>query len=826
MESFYHLVVVDQQIRGMLIIVAICGSGILTATAILGHTFNMKSQSIRRAWLVMAGLVTGVSFSAILLTGVAALGARAGTTTGPDMDHIIVEGVASLLFMTALVLAWRGLTGGSAASADDGQLAEALDELAHVQAHHRAYVELNPQIAWMADAEGRITEIGPLWAEQVGLDLESGLGYGWTQAVHPDDLPTVQALWADVVKNQSDAADVRYRIRMANGMYRWYRARARPHRGEDGKVLAWYGTLEDIHDHVIAETALRQSEERYRLAAEAGNDVIWDCSLPTGITTWSGAYKKVLGYPELDQATHFDWWIERIHPDDRERVLANQRRALESGQKFWLEEFRFRTAKGTFIDTKARSVIVRGDKGVAVRLVGSILDITKQKQAQAELNWAAYHDHLTRLPNRALFGVRIQAAIDAACDSGDPVALMILDLNGFKEMNDSLGHAAGDRVLVEVARRLSSCIPEGATAARLGGDEFAIILPGLSAADEYRPVADALKRCFEVPVQIEELRIPVSFSVGVAVWPRDGFEPGDLLIAADLALYAAKADMPGSVREFSPSLKVASERRTRMLVMARAGLDEDRIVPFYQPKVNLQTGQIDGWEALLRVAENSQVLPPAAIEAAFSDAEMSVRLTDRMICGIFADIARWRADGLEPGRIAVNVSAGDFRAPSLPARLEDAARAHRQGLAQIDIEVTETVLIGQLGPEVARMLEELRGLGVMVALDDFGTGYASLSHLQQFPVDVIKIDKSFIDRIEDSTPGATAVIDAVLQMARRLGMQTVAEGVETIAQARYLRARGCTLGQGFLFSKPVPASQVPSLLRGKAYGHWEFGGVG
>ncbi|NRC56279.1 EAL domain-containing protein [Neoaquamicrobium sediminum] len=281
--------------------------------------------------------------------------------------------------------------------------------------------------------------------------------------------------------------------------------------------------------------------------------------------------------------------------------------------------------------------------------------------------------------------------------------------------------------------------------------------------------------------------------------------------------------MPGTVLEFTPSLKGAAERRSNMLKLARQALEEDRIIPFYQPKIDLRTGRVMGWEALLRIRSlNNEILPPSEIAAAFLDSEIAVQLTDRMFARVFSDLADWQAAGINPGRIAVNVSAADFRQNALADRLQSHPNVAGQSLSAIDIEVTETVLIGQLGPEVSRMLRELRTLGVMVALDDFGTGYASLTHLQEFPVDVIKIDRSFIERIDASDPKATAVIDAVLQMAKRLGMQTVAEGIETVEQARYLRARGCSIGQGYLFDRPLPAADVPRTLSAQSKGQWEF----
>lgn len=800
----------------------------LSLAALAGHLLVRWKDKIF-AWPAALGLFSAVislhfiAMSGVtIVSGVPASDEHRWTASADTLATIVV--VAFLVMLgTAITYTWHSERLSRATAEEQRRLIQALEELRQTQDHHRAYVELSPQIAWVADPQGRVTEIAPGWGGLVGIPHEQGLDEGWAKVVHPDDLPAVTALWREAVEKGDGAlADTRYRIRLADGSYRWYRARARPRRDDSGAIIAWYGSLEDIHDQVLAESSLRASEERYRLASRATNDVIWEWSFEDQRATWAGAHKKVLGYPELNKDTSLDWWLDRIHPEDRPRVLASQAKALDEGADYWHEEYRFLIASGDWIDVKSRCVIVRNVDGQPDRLVGSMLDITQQKRTELELNWAAHHDPLTRLPNRAFYRKRKRAAIDAARQSGQCVALIVLDLNSFKELNDTLGHAAGDRVLEQTAERLVSSVPPDATVARLGGDEFAILLPSLLTPDAYAEHVARISENLSEPFTFGDLRIPVNYCAGVAVWPRDG-EPSELLIAADLALYAAKAQLPGSIVEFTPTLKGASERRSKMLAAARQALEQDRVIPFYQPKIDLQTGVIMGWEALLRIrGEDERIMPPSELEAAFTDPEITVKLTDRMFTRVFADVAEWKAKGVDAGRIAVNVSAGDFRQNGLADRLRTAAGAAGQSLSSIDIEVTETVLIGQLGPEVSRMLQELRALGVMVALDDFGTGYASLTHLQQFPVDVIKIDRSFIERIDAGEPKATAVIDAMLQMARRLGMQTVAEGIETRNQAQYLRARGCTIGQGFLFSRPVPASEVPTIMTGGASARWGF----
>lgn len=801
----------------------------LSLGALSGWLF-VKGKDDVLAWpavLAFFGAVLSLHFVAmagvtIVPGGVLDLTGWTGTS---DELAAMVVGSFLLLLVAAVSVTWQSVNAARITAQQQAHLLEALDTLRRSEAHHRAYVELNPQIAWVADPQGQITEIAPLWEDLVGVSLEEGYGEGWKRVLHPDDLPAIVAMWDEAVRTgDEDRVDARYRVRLVNGSYRWFRVRARPRHDEDGSILAWYGSLEDIHDQVLAEEALRSSEERYRLASRATNDVIWDWSFEDQRATWAGAHKKVLGYPELQGHTDLSFWLDRIHPDDLPRVIASQTSALETGADYWHEEYRFLTASGEWIDTRSRCVIVRNEDEEPVRLVGSMLDITQQKKAETELHWAAFHDPLTKLPNRSLYQLRLQTAVENARHDNNFVALIVLDMNGFKELNDTLGHAAGDKVLVEMAGRLSENLPEEATVARLGGDEFAVILPDLPTDTFQAGMVERLSHILIDTVEYTGLSIPVSFCGGVALWPRDAREPDELLIAADLALYDAKAKMPGTITEFTPSLRVAAEDRAAMLGRARSALNDDRVVPFYQPKVDLHSGKIMGWEALLRIAgEDGEIYPPSRITAAFSDPEITVKLTDRMLSRVFSDLAKWRATGVEVGRLAINVSAGDFRQHTLAERIVAHASQHGQTLAEIDIEVTEGVLIGQLGPEVSRKLEELRSMGVMVALDDFGTGYASLTHLQKFPVDVIKIDKSFIDQLDYRDAKATAVTDAILQMAKRLDMQTVAEGVETLEQARYLKARGCTIGQGYLFSRPLPASEVPTFMSTPEFQHWEFG---
>jgi diguanylate cyclase (GGDEF)-like protein/PAS domain S-box-containing protein len=726
----------------------------------------------------------------------------------------VVIVASTAIIAAALALSFQRVA--KATGRERSAMAMALAALRTSEAHHRASVELNPQIPWVADANGNVIEIAPRWGELVGASADRALGTGWADVVHPEDLPGVQQTWKAVTESgRPDGADTRYRIKVKDGGYRWFRVVARPRVAPNGGIIAWYGSLEDIDDQVKAELALRDSEERYRLASRATNDVIWDWSADTTRITWAGAFSKVFGYTDFQGGdTPLAWWRERIHPDDRDRVWSDQVAAItDRGRDHWDHEYRFLRADGEYINVYSRGYLQRDASGRTKRVVGSIMDITVHKRREEELQWSANHDPLTGLPNRALYAERLEAAIAQSRSYGGQVALVVADLNNFKTLNDTLGHAVGDAALREVAQRLCGNVPSGSTVARLGGDEFAIILPDLADRDAGVDMAAAILKRISKPLEVDGRNVEMSLSAGIATYPVDAETAEDLLRSADLALYAAKSDVMRTIKAFIPQMRHAAEHRQRMLDMARTALDNNRVQPFYQAKVCLRTAHIVGFEALLRWRDEEGYLRgPAEIAAAFEDADLAVRLTDCIVDGIHDDCLRWQTLGIEYGRIAFNVTSADFRRGDLADRVLEKVRKAGLSAASLELEVTESVFLDGVGRQVDETLAKLRAAGMTVALDDFGTGYASLTHLQQFPVDVLKIDRSFVARLTDVNGSGGAIVNAVLGLAKSLGIKTVAEGVETSEHAEYLRAKGCDMGQGYLFSKPVGAAFVPGLL--------------
>ena len=393
----------------------------------------------------------------------------------------------------------------------------------------------------------------------------------------------------------------------------------------------------------------------------------------------------------------------------------------------------------------------------------------------------------------------------------EPLGLLLIDLDNFKSVNDLLGHQAGDRALIAFAQRIGEAMPADAIVVRFGGDEFAVILPRAD-AEAAAAAAGGLTRSLQRPSSIGDRNIDLRASIGVAEFSGQGDNATDLVRNADLALYAAKAGGGATVRTFEPALRARLEDQLSMLSKSRAALDNGWIQPFYQPKMALATGRVEGFEALLRWRDPATGIKlPGTIACAFDDTELAGLVGEAVILAVLGDMRSWRDRGIASGKIAVNASAAEFRVAGFAERLLARAAAFDVPPAMLELEITETAFLGDSAANVVVALEKLRASGMTIALDDFGTGFSSLSHLRNFPVDTIKIDRSFVAGLGESAEDR-AIIEAVLRLGNALGMTTVAEGVETQEQADYLRAHGCTLAQGFLFAPAMAAADVPDAL--------------
>jgi diguanylate cyclase (GGDEF)-like protein len=397
-----------------------------------------------------------------------------------------------------------------------------------------------------------------------------------------------------------------------------------------------------------------------------------------------------------------------------------------------------------------------------------------------------------------------------------PFAVLLLDVDEFKHVNDSLGHDAGDALLCAFAERLKEAVRGGDVVARLGGDEFAVLLTEIDGPEDVEAFADRLFAMLREPVVHDQKTIECRASIGGSLVPAQGSSGSDLLKNADLALYSAKSTGRGVLKLYEPAMRAELHRRQAMLALGRRILDEDLVSPFYQPKVDLRTGAITGFEALLRWRDpKAGVQLPATIEACFEDVNLAAEISERMIERVLGDLRRWLRDGIDFGHVAVNAAAAEFRSGRFAEHLLSRLAAVGIPPERLQIEVTETVFLGRGAEHVERALQTLSASGIRIALDDFGTGYASMSNLKRFPVDALKIDRSFVHELQ-LNPEDGAIVDAVISLGRSLNMEVVAEGIETAAQRDFLTALGCTTGQGFLYGRATPAVEVPAYLKAAA----------
>ena len=456
---------------------------------------------------------------------------------------------------------------------------------------------------------------------------------------------------------------------------------------------------------------------------------------------------------------------------------------------------------------------VLGGDGRADRVVVSSRDVTEERQIHEKLKWASNHDGLTLLPNRSYFHECVQEAIRQSDGTGRRVGILLVDVDHLKQINDGLGHDAGDRLLTVFAERLRNCVGPHDVVGRLGGDEFGLLLFDISSPADVLTVADRILERLREPFEYDGRLIDCRASIGGSLYPDQSRHKAELMKFADLALYSAKKAGRLQAVMFEPSMRAELQTRASMLALTRDALRDGRVIPYYQSKVDLQTGAIVGFEALLRWQDRrGNVHLPGTIAAAFEDKELAPAITDKIMDVVIDDLRCWTSEGHGFGHVAINASAPDFRSSDFADRLLDRLDRARLPASCIQLEVTETVFVGRGAECVESALAKLSSAGVRIALDDFGTGYASLSHLKRFPVDVLKIDQSFVRDVEEESED-TAIIKGVINLARSLKIEVVAEGIETMGQLRFLIANGCHVGQGYLFSRAVAGSQVPLLLQ-------------
>jgi diguanylate cyclase (GGDEF)-like protein/PAS domain S-box-containing protein len=554
---------------------------------------------------------------------------------------------------------------------------------------------------------------------------------------------------------------------------------------------------------------LQRSEARFRSLVQNASDVILVTDESAIITYESPSVQRVLGYePYARIGTDA---FAMVHPDD----LVNAREVLADIMAHPGEsrttEFRGRHADGTWrwIEITARNLL--HDPSVN-GLVGNYRDITERKALEDKLIHQAFHDVLTGLANRALFRNRVEHAMARSSRHNIPLAVLFMDLDDFKTINDSLGHAAGDSLLMSIAERLAACLRTSDTAARLGGDEFAVLLEGTTPG-EAASAADRILRALRAPIEVSEKQVYISASIGIAGYRAEHATQDDLLRDADAAMYRAKADGKGRYDIFDPNMHTAAVERLELKADLQRALDNGEFVLYYQPIIDLETGAFTAVEALLRWKhpERGLVLPGEFIPLA-EETGLIVPLGRWVLNVACRQVADWQAryPGRAPAAVSVNLSPKQLREHSLVSEIRQAVRDSGLRPERLLLEITEGAIMQDTDAALL-LLNDIHNLGVRLAIDDFGTGYSSLKYLQMFPVDVLKIDRFFVTNVGEAAAD-TAVARAIVDLGHTLGLRIIAEGVEHPRQSSHLRVMGCDMAQGFAICRPIPPDDFERAL--------------
>ncbi len=704
-----------------------------------------------------------------------------------------------------------GLLGYSVTLTDTSKNRQAEYDLRRRQERYRALVQTAGSVIMFLDAEGRILEYN--------RECEWTFGYSWMEAagqnffdflVVDEDRARVHMAVRRLMSGEIIKDEV-FSFKRRDGETRLLQWNARAHFGEDGDVSGVICIGQDVTEKLSVERALRHAEEKFRGIFENSAEGLYQC-LPLGsVLSANPAYVKILGYETVDDllSNSTGGSLNYVNPVSRLRFTG---RLLRDGEVHGFET-EMRRADGKIIWVEENARLVRDDKGRPVLIDGSITDITDRKRSEARIQFLAHHDGLTGLPNRTLFQERLAAAVERSKREKRDFVLMMFDLDNFKDINDTLGHPIGDLLLQGVGERMRVCLRNEDVVARLGGDEFAVLIHEPGTAEEVTFVAQRLIERISERFMLDGNEVQASTSVGICMYPQDGRDEKDLLRNADLALYCSKAEGRNRYHFFEPRLQVEVQERKAMERDLSHAIENDELELFYQPIIEVGGHRIIGMEALVRWFNPSrgQVSPVEFIPVA-----------ERM--GIIADIGKWvlkraceqtkawRDAGYGELTISVNLS------PLELARHEDLIESVGDILArtkldphQLQFEVTEGAVMDN-PREAAITLGILRNQGIRIAIDDFGTGYSSLAYLKRFPVDKIKIDRSFIIDIENSD-GNAAIVRAVVFLARSFGMAVNVEGIETQTQLEHIASEGVDEVQGFYFSQPINATDMENLLK-------------
>ena len=676
-------------------------------------------------------------------------------------------------------------------------------DLKITQSRFANIIDNAPAAIYMKDLEGNYLLVNNNYLSLTGKKHEEVLGT--TDYEHfPEEVANKFRENDHLVQQMGIPLDIEEMAEHADGSVHYYHSVKFPLRNDIGEIIATCGISSDISERKKIEQNLLLS----RLVLENANEAILITDHDGNILEVNEAYEQITGFsrhevigknPKIAQSGHHDaaFYKKMWHEIKTEGK--------------WQGEIWDRRKNGELFPKWLSITTVYEKNGEATNYVAIFSDITDKKRAEEQLEKLAYYDPLTGLSNRAYFQEQLKRSISASIRDNLQLALLFIDLDRFKSINDRYGHNAGDQLLVKVAQRLNAQVRRSDTVSRLGGDEFAILLQDVKRSEQVAGIAQKVIDTLDESFEIDDGEVGISASIGISVFPNDGSEPGSIIKSADMAMYKAKEKGRNCYHFYSPDIQSQLNRRLELEENLHCALESREFSLFYQPKVDLVTGKVTGMEALLRwIKPDGEVISPADFIPVAEEMGIIVPMGKWILAEATRQTAEWNQRYGLVLKVAVNLSARQFKDDDVIAMVESQGNASGLDHSLLELEITESMVMGNVEDAITTM-RKIRELGVSLAIDDFGTGYSSLNYLKRFPINTLKIDKSFISELHVN-PEDASIVRAIISMAHSLGLAVVAEGVEDSAQLAFLKRHGCELAQGFYLHRPLSANDFEGVI--------------
>ena len=706
--------------------------------------------------------------------------------------------------------------------------ADAISDLSQrhreLEARYRGIIDRLPAVLYIDGVNDGDTmvDVGPGITELLGVTREEWLATpeSWRDLLHPDDLDRIVEASERTVAT-GGAFREQYRAIHRDGREVWIREEAILVEDADGYPQFWLGLMLDITDSIRTERELQEARTKYGALVETIPAIVYVDLADERMTTSyvSPQIEALLGITPEEYKDDPDLWVTHLHPEDREETVTAYLEGRAAGQPFTLE-YRLVGRDGSVLWFSDSAVVIHDPAGEPLYVQGVMLDITTRKEAEEQIAFLAYHDKLTGLPNRVLFDELLDLSLARARRHGLGVSVISVDIDNFKLVNDSLGHEAGDRLIVLLAERLREATRETDLVARPGGDEFLMLLADLEltstvpggdpAAFVAESVASRIQSALRQPFEVAGTELYLTASLGISLFPSHGDDAETLLKHAENAMFRSKQVGPGGSFMHAAG-DVDAMGKLSLSTRLRKAVENQSWMLHYQPLIDLPSGGMIGVEALIRWPEpGGGLIQPGEFIPLAEEMGLIEAIGDWVVEELSRQDAAWRADGLTLD-VSFNLSPRQLWQPDVVDKIATRLQAAGMDPARLTVEITESTAMTD-PDRTQTILEDMHGRGLRLAIDDFGTGYSSLARLKHMPFDVLKIDRSFI-RDVDTDRDAASMVSAMIALAQNLGMVALAEGIETEAEWTWLADRGCALGQGYYFSRPVPAVEILALHR-------------